>query len=322
MTHVSSTARIYQIHQLIQSGQPVTLLRLMEVFEVSKATVKRDIALLRDQLGAPLIFDSFANTYRYDQSEPEFELPGMWFNDSELYALLASEQLLEAVQPGLLTQHIGPLRARIRNLLEQSGHNPDTITSLIRLQPVAQRSVAPEPFGIVTGALLNNHVLSLEYHGRQRGAATQRHVHPQKLMHYRGNWYLAAWCEKANDLRTFALERIHCAKELEQPAKTIEADTLERYLGAGFGIFTGEAKEWAVLRFTANTARWVADEIWHPDQKSYWIDEEFELQVPYSDDRELQMDILKYGPEVEVIAPESLRKTIKKRLQEALERYK
>lgn len=293
----------------------------MERFEVSRATIKRDLALLRDQLGAPLIFDHFANTYRYEQNMAEFELPGMWFNDSELYALLASEQLLEAVQPGLLTPHIGPLRARIRNLLEQSGHNPDTVTSRIQLQPVAQRTVAPESFGIVTGALLNKHVLSLEYHGRQRGSATQRRVHPQKLMHYRGNWYLAAWCEKANDLRTFALERIRNAKELDTPAKIIKADSLEHYLGAGFGIFTGEAKDWAVLRFTANAARWVEDEVWHPKQKSRWTDGKFELQIPYSDDRELLMDILKYGPEVEVIAPESLREAVITKMREALKHY-
>lgn len=319
---MSSTARIYQIHHLIKSGQIVTVQSLMDRFEVSRATVKRDIALLRDQLGAPLIFDHFSNAYRYEeQSLQEFELPGLWFNDSELYALLASEQLLEAVQPGLLTPHIGPLRARIHSLLEQSGHNPDLVTSRIKLQPVAQRTVALERFGTVTGALLNSHVLALEYHGRQRGSATQRSVHPQKLMHYRGNWYLAAWCEQANDLRTFALERIRNAVDLELPAKTLDSDILDRYLGASFGIFTGEATAWAVLRFTASSARWVADEIWHPDQIGRWIDGVYELQVPYSDDRELLMDILKYGADVEVISPESLRNTAARRLREALNRY-
>ena len=36
-------------------------------------------------------------------------------------------------------------------------------------------------------------------------------------------------------------------------------------------------------------------------------DGRFELRVPYSDSRELMMDVLKYGPDVEVVEPEALR---------------
>ena len=62
-------------------------------------------------------------------------------------------------------------------------------------------------------------------------------------------------------------------------------------------------------------------ETWHPDQIGQWIGESYELQLPYSDPRELMMDILKYGPEVEVIAPEELRKTVAQRLRRSTEHY-
>ncbi len=313
--------RLFHLHHLLKAGKPLSFDKLKEALGMSRATVRREIEYMRDFMRAPILYDRQRNGYCYDPDATEFELPGLWFNDSELYALLASEQLLEAVQPGLLTPYIGPLRGRIRKLLEQSGHAPDTLTSRIRLQPVAQRAVPPERFGVVAGAVLDGRPLDLEYHGRQRGAATQRRVHPQKLLHYRGNWYLVAWCEQAQELRTFALERIHRADPVAGSLRPIDPVRLDRYLGAAFGIFAGEAKGWAVLRFSASAARWVADESWHPDQIGQWLGDAYELQVPYSDLRELVMDVLKYGPDVEVIAPPELRREVAGRLREAAAHY-
>ena len=45
------------------------------------------------------------------------------------------------------------------------------------------------------------------------------------------------------------------------------------------------------------------------------------LAVPYSDDRELIMDILKYGADVQVLAPEALRTRVIAELGAAIGRY-
>jgi predicted DNA-binding transcriptional regulator YafY len=79
----------------------------------------------------------------------------------------------------------------------------------------------------------------------------------------------------------------------------------------------------AVLRFTPERARWVADEHWHPQQQSQSLEDgSYELRIPYSDPRELVMDILKHGEEVKVISPESLRDAVAERLKNALRHYK
>lgn len=313
--------RIFRLHHLLKNGKPVSLERIKEDVGMSRATVNREIAYMRDFMNAPILYHRERNGYLYDPTAPEFELPGLWFNQSELYALLASEQLLESVQPGLLSPYIGPLRNRVRNLLEQSGHSADAVTSRILLQPVAQRATNTERFGAVAGAVLGGRMLHIEYHGRERGTATRRTVHPYRLMRYRDNWYLAAWCEQANELRTFSLDRIRHADVAEQPVRPTDDTALDRHLSAAFGIFTGEASAWAVLRFSSRAARWVADETWHADQRGRWADDTYELQIPYSDDRELLMEILKYGADVEVIAPESLRQTVAQKLRMAAARY-
>ena len=314
--------RIFRLHRCLKSRQPPSLAKLMDELEASRATINRDLEYMRLHMGAPITYDRDTNGYRYAADAPEFELPGLWFNQSELHALLACEQLLEEVQPGLLSPYIGPLRARIRKLLEQGSTSAEAVGTRVLLRSVARRDVDSERFGTVAAAAVGQRQLRIDYMGRARERSTTRTVHPQRLVRYRDNWYLVAWCESAADLRIFSLDRITAARPLEVKAKDVPAAELDRQLGASFGIFTGTARAWAVLRFTAHAARWVEAETWHTDQIGQWRGDAYELQVPYSDPRELLMDILKYGPEVEVVAPEELRSEIARRLHSAAARYR
>ena len=86
---------------------------------------------------------------------------------------------------------------------------------------------------------------------------------------------------------------------------------LNEELGSSYGIFTGKADKIAKLRFTPERARWVAGETWHPQQKTTFDAEGYYLlEVPYREDQELVMDILKHGPEVEVLSPKGLREKV------------
>ncbi|WP_435103723.1 helix-turn-helix transcriptional regulator [Arhodomonas sp. AD133] len=321
---MSRTARIYRIHELLRGNhRPVPFQRLREALEVSDATIKRDIQFLRDRLGAPLEYDPHANGYHYDERDGPFELPGLWLNHSELYALLAAEQLLEAVQPGVLSDRIGPLRSRIRQLLGDSGADAEDFAQRVRIDRVTSRAAPGEAFTLVADATLARRQLAFHYHGRARDRRSHRRVHPQQLIHYRGNWYLSAWCTEQQALRVFSLDRIEGAEILDAPAQDENPTAHDRHLRSSFGIFTGTAESWAVLRFSPHAARWVADEHWHPDQIGHWTpDGQWELQVPYSDPTELIQEVLRHGPDVEVLAPNELREHATHRLQEATRLYK
>lgn len=117
------------------------------------------------------------------------------------------------------------------------------------------------------------------------------------------------------------MDRIQQARMLDEPARDIPDDKLNAHFASAYGIFAGKAKQKAVLRFTPERSRWVADEIWHPKQKGRFEDGQYVLEVPYSDSRELVMDILKHGPEVEVIAPTALRAEVRDRLAWSIEQY-
>jgi len=312
--------RIYCLDRVLrQSRYPVSHTVLQEKLECSRATVNRSISDMRNYLGAPIQFDRTTEGYRYAQTdEHPYELPGLWFNAAELHALLTVQHLLAEIQPGLLESHIAPLRERIERILMTKGTARGDTTRRIRILPMAGRKCDPENFPTVAGAVLGRKRLLIVYHGRTKDQTSERTISPQRIIHYRDNWYLDAWDHAKKALRSFSVDRILQAQTLEEPAKDIPDDKLNAHFASAYGIFAGKPKQKAVLRFSSERSRWVADEIWHPKQKGRFEDGQYILEVPYSDSRELVMDILKHGPEVEVLAPESLRAEVVDLLSKAL----
>ena len=309
--------RIYRLHRIFRSARhPVSRKTLEERLECSRATVNRAIEDLRDLLWAPLRYDRERNGYYYDEKDGEhpYELPGLWFNASELHALLATQKLLAGVEPGLLDGFIAPLRKRIEHILANERLGRGDVERRVRILSMASRSTPPDAFTTVAGALMQRRRLAIVYHGRERDAATDRTVSPQRLVHYRDNWYLDAWCHTRRGLRSFSLDRIRKAGDTGETATEIDDERLDRHFAGAYGIFSGVPGNTAVLSFSPERARWVAEERWHRDQQArFREDGSFELRIPYDDPRELVMDILKYGPDVEVLRPASLRREIRTR---------
>ena len=322
------TERFYTIDRLLRSRQGTTLRAMMEAMEVSRATVRRDLEYMRDRLAAPILWDNDSRCYRYDsdaqgEDEDRYALPGLWFNASEVHALLTMEHLLSSLQPGLLGPHIEPLRIRIRRLLDSGDHPPEEVTRRIRVLHMAARQADSEVFGVISHALLRRHRLELEHLNRRSGEVTWRTVSPQRLAHYRDNWYLDSWCHLRKGLRSFAVDAIQSADIVEQPkAKHVSEAELEKVLGTGYGIFAGEHTKAAVLKFSPEAARWVAREKWHSRQQGVFSEDgSYTLTIPYADETELVMDIMRHGADVEVLAPDSLRRAVQRRLGDAASQY-
>jgi predicted DNA-binding transcriptional regulator YafY len=317
--------RFHKIIRMLKDRKVVSRDAFLEALGISRATFKRDLEYLRDRMDAPIRWDVEAGGYRLaaESGEPQnYELPGLWLNAGELHALLAMEQLLDGLQPGLLGPHVRPLRDRIRRLIEVGDHSAEQVGQRIRVLEVGSRPVEPECFQALASAVLSRRRLRIRHYNRGRAEATERVVSPQRLVHYRDNWYLDAWCHDRRALRTFSADAIEEAELLERGAREVPEAKLDRHLGAGFGIFSGARTELAILQFVAARARWVSRENWHPEQDGqYQLDGSYLLKVPYSDPRELVMDILKYGPDVEVLAPASLAALVVGRLAEARARY-
>lgn len=315
--------RIHALHRILSAARyPVTVQRLQEDLECSRATVYRDLAYLRDYLMAPVVGNGEAG-FRYDHNDGDrFELPGLWLSSEELHSLLAAQQLLVRSGGGVLSTALAPLQHRIEKLLDEHAGGRRVPVERVRVIPHRTRKLDETAFRIVATAVLDRKQLSFEYRARSTDEKTRRTVSPQRLTHYRENWYLDAWDHGREALRSFAVDRIGGAKLLVEPVRDVPDEELDRQLASSYGIFSGEPKGWATIVFSAKAARWVADEHWHSQQQGRFLsDGRYELKVPYSTGRELLMDVMHYGADAEILEPASLREQARALLSLALSNY-
>lgn len=309
------TERFYKIDHMLQSRGRVKVDEFLEELGVSLATFKRDLEYMRSRLNAPITWDRDENAYCFEEGPagkgPKYELPGLWFTPTEAQALLTLEHLIESLEPALLGAHVKPLKARLAALLSAGDRSLDEVRKRIRVIPFGARRHQPRHFELIAAAVIGRQRLDLAYYNRMKDEATQRQVSPQRLVHYRNNWYLDGWCHLRQDLRSFSLDAIRDVTVVPGKVKDIADAQLDDTLAASYGIFSGRKVQWAALRFSAERGRYVSLEDWHPKQRASWEkDGRYLLEVPYSSEKELVMDILKYGPDVEVLAPESLRASV------------
>jgi len=316
--------RILTLHRILQQARyPVPLARIMDELACSRATAYRDIAFLRDALGAPIDSEGDEAAFRYAADEAErFELLGLWLNSEELQALLALNELVGRTGPGILVSTLAPFRSRIERLLSNHGDGKAFPLQRIRVIGSGTRKVDEATFRHVASAVLGRRKLKFRYRARTSNEITQRNASPQRLTHYRDNWYLDAWDHDRDALRSFAIDRISDVQLLDAAAEDRDEAELNRHLASSYGIFSGQPKATATIRFSPHAARWVADEHWHSQQQGEWLkDGRYELRLPYSNSRELLMDVLKYGADAEIVAPVSLREEMKIMLQLAVGAY-
>jgi len=315
--------RITALHRILKAARyPVTVKRLQDELGCSRATVYRDLAYLRDALMAPVEGDGEAG-FRYAAGQTDrFELPGLWLSSDELYALVASQQLLLRTGGGVLAGALAPLQKRLEGLLADHAGTERWPVERVRVIAHRGRTLDQAAFRCVASAVLERRQLSFEYRARSTDERTRRIVSPQRITHYRDNWYLDAWDHGRQALRSFAVDRISSARALDEPAIEMGKDELSQHLASSYGIFSGEPKGWATILFSPKAARWVADEQWHARQEGRFLaDGRYELKVPYSASRELLMDVLHYGADAEIVGPPMLREQAKSLLELALTNY-
>ena len=320
--------RMYKLDGLLAGGRSRTLEDLLQALEVSRSTFKRDLRFMKERLNAPIVWDRETRGYRmgtYGGVGRQFELPGLWFNQKELLALATMQQLLGSMDKGgPIASQLSPLMDRINLALGHEEEEAKELSKRVRLISTTSRLNDLAYFEVIGSALVKRKRLEIDY--RARGSIettlTHRVISPQRLIHYRTNWYVGAWCHQKNGLRTFSLDLIESCVVLEKKAQPVTEKAMSAYYDTGYGIYGGEQRQWAVLKFNSQAARYVEDEVWHREQRSK-TDKlgNYTLEVPYVHNNELIMDILRHGPQVEVLRPASLRKELSARVTEMAAQY-
>lgn len=318
--------RLHRIKYMIQARQCVPLDNFLNELEISKATFKRDLEYLRSRMNASIVYDRFKGGYCFDKPNlgEKIELPGLWFSEKEATALVLMQHLLSSLDKGgLIEPHIAPLTSIIDGILGQSNTPAKELRKRLKVFGMSARKSSIENFEEIGVALLKRNRLDITYFAKGKGEITQREISPQRLIFYRENWYLDAYCHLRNDLRSFAIDGIRKATLTNKKSQEISEKECQEHFAQSYGIFSGKATQKAKLRFNPEHARWVAEESWHGqqvgnyDKEGYYI-----LEFDYNQDPELIMDILKHGSGVEVLSPLALKSKVKAELEKALNNYR
>lgn len=323
---MSQTERFYIIDRLLHERTVVSFDTLQSALGVSRATLKRDLEYMRSRLNAPIEWSRAEGGYRFGGAAigPAYALPGLWFNEREIHALLTMQHLLSSLgADGLLADHVAPLMARLDAMLGADHDTAEKIKRKVLVVGVGRRTLPLQHFQTLGHALLKGVRVQLQYAARSTASTTEREVSPLRLVQYRENWYLDAWCHLRDELRNFSVDKIEMATPSSKPAKKVKQQHIDHALGPGYGIFAQGQVQWATLRFSPYRARWVGNEMWHPEQRMRYDAQGYLLlEVPFTDHRELIMDALRFGADCEVVGPDDLRMELMRVVRGMQELYK
>ncbi len=322
---MNNMERIYRIYNLLHSRGVVSTDTFLSELEISLATFKRDLAYMKNTLNAPIEWDSYERGYKFAKQGvgPKFELPGMWFSQEETTALVTMQHLLSSLdQGGLIGPHIAPLMTRIDAILGSGETSSNELRKRIKLISLGSRRGSSQFFADIGNALLKRERIEILFYTKDRDQEETRVISPQRLIHYRENWYLDAYCHKRQALRSFSLDGIRSVVMTNEKCKDVLDSDMNEHFTKSYGIFSGGADKTAKLKFSPKAARWVSGESWHPNQRSHFEkDGSYILEFEYSQDPELIMDILKHGEDVEVLSPNDLKKKVSEKLKRACALY-
>jgi len=156
--------RIARINVLLRQRHGVTMAQLMEDLSVTRATVNRDLALMRDQMHAPIVWDRNIGVYRLEAENhtgPAYMLPGLWFTPQQAYAFLTMQNMVEKIAPNLLGPFLYPIRAMLKEMLGEADFQLYGLDKKIEIDMPAMPKLGDLDFSILLEALVNDQAVRI-----------------------------------------------------------------------------------------------------------------------------------------------------------------
>jgi predicted DNA-binding transcriptional regulator YafY len=295
--------------------------KLAERFELSRKTAQRSIDFMRDRIAAPLEYDSSKKGYYYP--DDSYDLPHFQATQEEVLSILLARNLLSYTAGGFLSEAINRFGQKLFAAAGNFGLSQDQMDNAFSAIWHGYSPIQRDLFQEVADALIKRRMIRFTYQSPGSGQITQRLAEPHHLQHYMASWVLIAWCRLRSDWRKLYLARM---SDILVGPETFIPRPMEQWqhlLEGAFGIFQAEETVPVVLRFTPFRARWIKEQLWHPEQTLTCLEDgSLELSFPVADFREIKLKILQFGADVEVVAPEELRDEIRCEIEKMTKLYK
>lgn len=302
--------RMLRIHDALRRGSLVNCTRLVRELEVSRKTIVRDIAFMRDRLDLPVEFDPRVNAYRYTHHVEAF--PTVNVTEGELLALLVAQRALEQYRGTPFHRQLSIAFEKLSgSLRDRVAFSPGDEIQTVSFKNIGLGKTDLAAFNALSAAVLEQREVTFDYRKPGGGAASARRVQPYHLANRQNLWYLVGFDLGRSALRTFALPRLSGVKRTGATFTRPEDFSPEKFFANALGVLGGTGDWRVVIRFSPAVAERVREREWHESQTLRELpDGALEVTLRLGALEEVRQWILGWGADAEVMAPAELRESL------------
>ncbi len=317
MTLEEQFSRLIQILQLIEREPWQWDAEGLDTrFGVSRATIERDIAILR-QWG-----QIKRRKGKFGLSEMKF-LPTSFTPTEALALRIAGTAFAEqagAAYKSSLASALKKIDLALPNRLAAEVKRTEGRVAVS--QPLV-REFSADIYQSLQQAVQYHHPVDITYFSRSQGEPTKRRIDPYGLSFKIGAWYVVGYCHLREDIRTFSLDRIKWLRIEEKMRFRYPQDfNLQEWLARGWQLQSGGEPTEVVVRFSPKQGAWILGGQWHPTQQVEKSgDGSVLFRVTVSGWEEMLYWVLSFGADAEVVSPEVMRQAVAETARKMVERY-
>jgi predicted DNA-binding transcriptional regulator YafY len=322
MSQRQQLERIMKIDAQIRAGLYPNAAKIAQEMEVSKRVIFQDKKFMLERLGAPIQLDRERGGWYY--ANPTWALPSMFVSEGELMAFFLS---IEVAQRYLGTGFEAPLRAAINRLAVSLGDQVQISLEELRehytFAAPATPNVNAQLLTEMNKAIQQQFQVRMRYYTASRDEWNERTINPHHLYNMRGDWYLFAYDQKRQEMRSFHLGRVAWWQVLAEGFERAPNFSPQDWMKKAFQLERGGDPQDVAIRFDAYQAPWIRERRWHETQPPIeeLPDGGVILRFRTAGLGEVQRWVMQFGHHAEVLEPESLRETCKDEAQKLTATY-
>lgn len=303
--------RMLRIHDQLRRGALTNCTTLVKALEVSRKTIVRDIAFMRDRLDLPIDYDASIQAYRY--THPVNAFPTVQVTEGELLALLVAQRALEQYRGTPFHRQLEIAFEKLAGgLRDKISFSPADELRAVSFKNMGVAKADLTTFNALSAAVLRLHEVEFDYRKPGSAKAPRRRVRPYHLAYRENLWYLIAHDPVKNKPLTFALPRITALTVTKDHFEKPADFSPEKFFANALGVLGGDGDFTVVIRFKPEAADLVRERDWHESQQLRDVPGGgLELTLRLGALAEIERWVLGWGASAEVIKPAALRDKVK-----------
>ena len=283
---------------------------------ISTRTIRKDLSDLQDRMSfnAPIrMYRNTDNSCYYRYTDADFELFSDNIDDEDVEKLIMLFDKFRGIPSmGWVEETIA--RLKTRKGLHGSADKVISFEQNARLTGL-------EHLSLIVDAAVHHKCLDIEYQS-YKGTSLRKTIHPYYVKQYNSRWYLLGLDNEYNNVYPLALDRMKTVSiSKEKFIRNTQYD-FDEYFRDIIGVTREEDRkvEEIHLRFTPSRFPYVVSKPLHPSQQTV-SEADCEIVISVRPNKELQQMLFSFGPDVEILSPDWIRRDFAEKIFETAKKY-